>query len=88
LLHAARLAELLKKDETNPITIRFRALYTGLIGRWTNAATQVLQAESVPAPKSPIVGNLAGCCTRAASGHPAAPPSSVMKSRRPTQNVI
>jgi hypothetical protein len=30
-----------------------------------------------------MVGNLAGCCARAASGHAtAAPPSSVMNSRR------
>jgi hypothetical protein len=32
---------------------------------------------------------IAGCCARAASGHAAAaPPSSVMKSRRPMQAVI
>src|SRR5262245_57921763 len=29
-----------------------------------------------------MVGCLPGCCARAASGHAAAPPSSVMKSRR------
>jgi hypothetical protein len=32
-------------------------------------------------PKNPIVGSLPGCCVRAASGHAAAPPSRVMKSR-------
>jgi hypothetical protein len=31
--------------------------------------------------KNPITG-IAGCCARAASGHAAAPPSSVTKSRR------
>jgi hypothetical protein len=31
---------------------------------------------------------IAGCCARAASGHAAAPPSSVMKSRRLMQAVI
>jgi transcriptional regulator with XRE-family HTH domain len=40
LLHAGRLAELLKKDESSTITVRFRALYTGLTGRvlkaWAN----------------------------------------------------
>jgi hypothetical protein len=40
-------------------------------------------------PKNPIVGRLSGCCTRAASGHPAAaPPSSVMNWRRPPQNPL
>jgi hypothetical protein len=33
-------------------------------------------------PASPV------CFARAASGHAAAPPSSVMNSRRPMQNVI
>jgi hypothetical protein len=38
--------------------------------------------------KYPITG-IAGCCARAANGHAAvAPPSSVMTSRRPMQNVI
>ena len=40
-------------------------------------------AEGVAAPKNPMVGSFAGCCARAASGHAAAaPPSSVMNSRR------
>jgi hypothetical protein len=34
----------------------------------------------VPANKNPTLGIL--CCARAASGHAAAPPTSVMKSRR------
>ena len=40
-------------------------------------------AEGVVVPRTPMVGNLPGCCARAASGHAAtAPPSSVMNSRR------
>jgi hypothetical protein len=35
----------------------------------------------LPDEETPITG-IAGCCARAASGHAAAPPSSVMKSRR------
>jgi hypothetical protein len=35
----------------------------------------------------PITG-IVGCCARAASGHAAAPPSSVMNSRRLMQAVI
>jgi hypothetical protein len=35
------------------------------------------------AGKKPMVGSFAGCCARTASGHvAAAPPSSVMNSRR------
>jgi hypothetical protein len=38
-------------------------------------------------PRNPIVGSFLGCCARAASGHPtAAPPSSVMNSRRPIRS--
>ena len=37
--------------------------------------------------RNPITG-IAGCCARAASGHAAAPPSSVMNSRRPMKAVI
>jgi hypothetical protein len=37
--------------------------------------------------RNPITG-IAVCCARAASGHNAAPPNSVMKSRRPMQAVI
>ena len=41
------------------------------------------RAEGVAAPRNPMVGSFAGCCARAASGHAAAaPPSSVMNSRR------
>ncbi len=32
--------------------------------RWTNAATQGLQAESVPAPKKLTIGSLVDCCAR------------------------
>jgi serine/threonine-protein kinase HipA len=46
LLHAARLAELLKKDESSTITVHFRALYTGLTGRvlkaWANPLLDLL----------------------------------------------
>src|ERR1039458_7254293 len=49
----------------------------------TKAAVQSLQAEDVLAPKNPMVGSFAGCCARAANGHAAAaPPRSVMNSRR------
>jgi hypothetical protein len=38
-------------------------------------------------PKNPMVGSLPACCARAASGHvAAAPPSSVMNSRRLNQS--
>ena len=41
-----------------------------------------LQADAEAVPKNPITG-IAACCARAASGHAtAAPPSSVMNSRR------
>lgn len=33
LLHAARLAKLLRRDDDDDITVRFRALYSGLSGR-------------------------------------------------------
>jgi transcriptional regulator with XRE-family HTH domain len=46
LLHAARLSELLKKEEGSAITVRFRALYSGLLGRilkaWANPLTDLL----------------------------------------------
>src|SRR6516162_722453 len=50
--------------------------------RCAKAATHGLQADGVPAPKTPMVGSLPVCCARAASGHAAAaPPSSVMNWR-------
>jgi hypothetical protein len=39
-------------------------------------------ADAEAAPRNPIVGSLRACWARAASGHAAAPPSSVMNSRR------
>lgn len=40
LLHAEKLATLLRKDESAPVTVRFRSIYTGLSGRvlrsWAN----------------------------------------------------
>src|SRR5262249_13482921 len=47
----------------------------------TREATDWLSVASVPKPKYPMVGSFVACCARAASGHAAAPPSSVMKSR-------
>ena len=46
LLHAARLAALLQRDESSSITVKFRALYTGLTGRvlkaWANPLADLL----------------------------------------------
>jgi transcriptional regulator with XRE-family HTH domain len=46
LLHAARLAALLKSNDTSVITVRLRALYTGLSGRvlsaWANPFAELL----------------------------------------------
>src|SRR5262245_37747466 len=57
--------------------------------RRSKAATQSLQPENVLAPKKPIIGSLPDCCARAASGHAAAaPPSSVMNSRRFTAEYL
>jgi hypothetical protein len=40
-------------------------------------------ATDVLVPKNPMVGSFVGCCARAPTGHvTAAPPSSVMNSRR------
>ena len=50
--------------------------------RCTKAAVHWLQFEGVLAPRNPMVSSLPGCCARAASGHAAAPPTRVMKSRR------
>src|SRR6516165_9529054 len=50
--------------------------------RCTNAATHWPWIEGVLEPKNPIIGSLAGCCARVARGQAAAPPSSVMNSRR------
>ena len=51
--------------------------------RCTKAATHWLQAEGVVVPRNPIVGSFPGCCARAASGHDAAAPlTMVMNSRR------
>ena len=44
--------------------------------------------QAMPGSRNPITG-IAGCCARAASGHAAAaPPRSVMNSRRPMKAVI
>lgn len=46
LLHAGRLASLLRKSEEAPVTIRFRALYAGLGGRvlrsWANPLSDLV----------------------------------------------
>src|SRR6266446_2796379 len=55
--------------------------------RCTNAAVHLLWTDGVSGPRNPIVGSFAGCCARAATGHAAAaPPRSVMKSRRFTRS--
>jgi len=55
--------------------------------RCTKASVHVLWAEAGMTPKNPMVGSLPACCARAASGHvAAAPPSSVMNSRRLNQS--
>ena len=51
--------------------------------RWTKSVVLDPQAEE-SAPKNPMVGSLSDCCARAASGHAAAAPTSVMNSRRLT----
>ena len=48
LLHAERLASLLQKDAAQPITVHFRALYSGLSGRilhWRNPVNLILGEE-------------------------------------------
>jgi hypothetical protein len=51
--------------------------------RCTKAATHWLSAEGVFAPNSPMVGGFVASCARAPSGQlTAAPPSSVINSRR------
>jgi hypothetical protein len=51
--------------------------------RCTKATVHRLQAEGVAVPSSPMVGRSPACCARAASGHAAAaPPRTVMNSRR------
>jgi hypothetical protein len=49
--------------------------------RCTKAAVRSLWATGVLSPKNPMVGSFA-CCALAAIGHAAAPPISVMNSRR------
>ena len=52
LLHAERLSALLKREETSTVTVKFRALYTGLSGRilraWATPLTDLL-VEGSPA---------------------------------------
>jgi hypothetical protein len=50
-----------------------------------NAATMGTYPSGDAPLRNPITG-IAGCCARAASGHAAAPPSSVMNSRRLTRS--
>src|SRR5262245_6620066 len=52
------------------------------VSPWRTAAIHFAFGSGEPAPSRPTTG-IVGCCARAASGHAtAAPPSSVMKSRR------
>jgi len=54
----------------------------------TKASVEALSNDALFAHRTPIVGSLPACCARAASGHAAAaPPSSVMKSRRLTPSI-
>jgi hypothetical protein len=46
-----------------------------------NAATRLAFGSGEPECRNPTTG-IAGCCPRAVSGHAAAPPRSVMNSRR------
>src|SRR5262252_9463957 len=41
----------------------------------------------VPPRRNPTTGSFVGCCARAAHGHAAAPPRSVMNSRRPLSSM-
>jgi hypothetical protein len=50
--------------------------------RCTKAAAHWPWIVGMVEPRNPMVGNFPACCARAASGHAAAPPSSVMNSRR------
>src|SRR5262249_18799503 len=47
-----------------------------------NTSVHEPQVARGPVASMPIVGSFAGCCPRAASGQAAAPPTSVMNSRR------
>jgi hypothetical protein len=60
----------LASQQTSP---SFRGLHHGVIDACVDG-----EAES----RNPVVGSFGVCCARAASGHAAAPPSSVMNSRR------
>src|SRR5215472_8082953 len=46
--------------------------------RCTNASSHARWLIGAPPPRYPMVGSFPGCCARAASGHAAAPPNSVM----------
>ena len=50
--------------------------------RWTKAGTHCPWTAGAPELSNPIFGNFPDCCARAASGHAAAPLSSVMNARR------
>src|SRR5262249_55160376 len=67
-------------------TIDWRFLGAEFGAGYTHKPGQPL--EALPKPKNPIRKTLADCCARAASGHAAAPPRSVMKSRRLTAQCL
>src|SRR5262249_51727602 len=69
--------DLLEIRHAKDVVPAFAALKRGM-----NALVHGLQAAEVLAPRKPIIGALNGCCACAASGHAAAPPRSVMNSRR------
>src|SRR5215831_2038641 len=61
-------------------TVRF-SIQPRSRSRCTKASVDALSNVALFAPRNPTVGSRA-CCARAASGHAAAPPSSVMSERR------
>ena len=56
LLHAERLASLLQKNLNSPITVHFRAIYSGLSGRvvrsWSNPLNSIYFEAGAGAAKS------------------------------------
>ena len=64
-------------QRTSIATLR-PSIQPSLRRRCTKAVMRWLSAAAVLAPRKPMVAVLPGCCARAASGHAAAPPKSMM----------